>query len=543
MSSFLTQCPHCLTSFRVTDRQLDAAEGRVRCGACLGIFSAEANRIIVKPTPDEIAAADARELAAFDDDEGLDALDDAGTEDETRDDSDADALDDEEVDDEKDDDADDFDGDFDIPLGDLNLDIDDEEDENEFEETEDEPEDEYDDEGDDEETAEDDELEDDDGAQFDDEPGDEESELDADAAADERAAETLTANDTRLIDIVYEEYVDEDEADAQSAGEAEPEVSEEFEPEFIFEEEEEDFEDDDIEADDTAEEDDEDVEGDDELDEEDEPGEEDELEGEDELEEEDEDAPEEQPVDVEEIVYEEYTYTLADDTDDDAVLVDDEEDDEPVLVPPPRYPNQRGGSDKAALRNYLADIEDDEALDPLDDDALADLDEPVLLEAAPRRSRVAVFALLLANFALVAVLIWQYADEHVEQLSRSTSFAPLMPYACRVLDCPEPQRAQPDLFVSEQLLVRSHPRYAQALEVNLVFRNDAPEAQPFPALELGFHDTSNRMVANRLFQPTEYLPPELQTSEMPAQSSIQVTLELVDPGSDAVNYTLAFHAP
>jgi hypothetical protein len=97
--------------------------------------------------------------------------------------------------------------------------------------------------------------------------------------------------------------------------------------------------------------------------------------------------------------------------------------------------------------------------------------------------------------------------------------------------------------VSEQLLVRSHPRYAQALEVNLVFRNDADAAQPFPAIELGFHDTGNRLVANRLFQPGEYLPAELRTSDMPAHSSIQVTLEMVDPGSDAVNYTLVFREP
>ena len=56
MPSFLTQCPHCLTSFRVTDNQLEAADGLVRCGACLGIFSAAANRITLKQTPDEIAA-------------------------------------------------------------------------------------------------------------------------------------------------------------------------------------------------------------------------------------------------------------------------------------------------------------------------------------------------------------------------------------------------------------------------------------------------------------------------------------------------------
>ena len=118
-----------------------------------------------------------------------------------------------------------------------------------------------------------------------------------------------------------------------------------------------------------------------------------------------------------------------------------------------------------------------------------------------------------------------------------------MPYVCRILECPLVERSQLASLVSEQLLVRSHPGYAQALEVSFIFRNDALEAQPFPALELSFNDTSNQLLANRLFKPADYLPGELQTSEMSAQSSLQITLELVDPGSEAVNYTLAFRAP
>ncbi len=38
--SFVTQCPHCRTSFRVSRAQLGAAHGAVRCGACLHVFNA-----------------------------------------------------------------------------------------------------------------------------------------------------------------------------------------------------------------------------------------------------------------------------------------------------------------------------------------------------------------------------------------------------------------------------------------------------------------------------------------------------------------------
>ncbi|WP_367598728.1 DUF3426 domain-containing protein [Pseudomonas fulva] len=38
--SFVTQCPHCQTSFRVTHHQLSVARGVVRCGQCLQVFNA-----------------------------------------------------------------------------------------------------------------------------------------------------------------------------------------------------------------------------------------------------------------------------------------------------------------------------------------------------------------------------------------------------------------------------------------------------------------------------------------------------------------------
>jgi predicted Zn finger-like uncharacterized protein len=38
--SFVTQCPHCQTSFRVSHAQLSIARGVVRCGACLQVFNA-----------------------------------------------------------------------------------------------------------------------------------------------------------------------------------------------------------------------------------------------------------------------------------------------------------------------------------------------------------------------------------------------------------------------------------------------------------------------------------------------------------------------
>lgn len=48
--SFITQCPHCGTSFRVRTEQLSVANGSVRCGACLQVFSAR-NHVMTTSVP------------------------------------------------------------------------------------------------------------------------------------------------------------------------------------------------------------------------------------------------------------------------------------------------------------------------------------------------------------------------------------------------------------------------------------------------------------------------------------------------------------
>ena len=50
--SFVTQCPHCQTSFRVNHAQLGMARGVVRCGSCLQVFNA-AQQLLKKRTETE----------------------------------------------------------------------------------------------------------------------------------------------------------------------------------------------------------------------------------------------------------------------------------------------------------------------------------------------------------------------------------------------------------------------------------------------------------------------------------------------------------
>jgi hypothetical protein len=87
------------------------------------------------------------------------------------------------------------------------------------------------------------------------------------------------------------------------------------------------------------------------------------------------------------------------------------------------------------------------------------------------------------------------------------------------------------------LVVRAHPDAENALLVDAIILNKAPFEQPFTDLVLAFTDLDEKPIASRRFTPKEYLGGELAGKEfMPRNQPIHLTLELVDPGSEAINY-------
>ncbi|MFJ4143475.1 DUF3426 domain-containing protein [Pseudomonas sp. NPDC089734] len=63
--SFVTQCPHCQTSFRVSHAQLSVARGVVRCGACLQVFNAARQLLEQRSTGEaEVTPAQVQEITA-----------------------------------------------------------------------------------------------------------------------------------------------------------------------------------------------------------------------------------------------------------------------------------------------------------------------------------------------------------------------------------------------------------------------------------------------------------------------------------------------
>lgn len=140
----------------------------------------------------------------------------------------------------------------------------------------------------------------------------------------------------------------------------------------------------------------------------------------------------------------------------------------------------------------------------------------------------------------IVVLILQIAWLQFDSLSRQEPYRAWYTTFCPMFGCTVPDLAAPQLIRTSNLVVRSHPTAANALMIDTILRNSAPYQQPFPDLVLTFSNLQGKTLASRRFTPAEYLGGEMagKSNEMPSNQPIHLSLEIADPGPDAVNYSV-----
>ncbi|MBW5415572.1 DUF3426 domain-containing protein [Pseudomonas sp. MAG002Y] len=182
----------------------------------------------------------------------------------------------------------------------------------------------------------------------------------------------------------------------------------------------------------------------------------------------------------------------------------------------------------------------------LRNDTLLDLhDEPLQLDWQPPKKQWAKrLGWVLLNLVALFGLFAQYVGFHFDELARQDQYRPWFVQFCAWADCKVPSKVDVKQIRSSNLVVRSHPEFSGALQVDAILYNRATFSQPFPLLELRFADLNGQLIASRRFKPWEYLGGELKgQTEMPPQTPIHISLDILDPGSRAVNYSLSFHSP
>ena len=172
--------------------------------------------------------------------------------------------------------------------------------------------------------------------------------------------------------------------------------------------------------------------------------------------------------------------------------------------------------------------------------------DPLDLPRASDRSFLGTCIWTVLNLGLLATLLAQLAWFHYDKLAQFDQLRPLYEKGCQLAGCKLPDLVDTTKIKSQNLIVRSHPTARKALIIDAVIVNQAPFDQPFPNLALYFSDLNNNIIAQRLFEPSDYVAGEIKNwSAMPKGTPIHISIEILDPGKNAVNYSVGFfkHTP
>ena len=152
----------------------------------------------------------------------------------------------------------------------------------------------------------------------------------------------------------------------------------------------------------------------------------------------------------------------------------------------------------------------------------------------------------LLSFSLIIVLLIisgsQLAFFRAHELVKlSPATRPLLEAFCENIGChySGPRDIKQIQLISRD--VRLHPKEKNALLISAAMINNAHFAQPYPDIHIRLSDISGNVIAERIFNAKTYMgklsnPFLLMKSKTP----VHINFEVVDPGKDAVNFEFTF---
>ncbi|VAW98883.1 hypothetical protein MNBD_GAMMA23-2138 [hydrothermal vent metagenome] len=170
-------------------------------------------------------------------------------------------------------------------------------------------------------------------------------------------------------------------------------------------------------------------------------------------------------------------------------------------------------------------------------DAVASFDQQTPPLSTAKR---AVYS--LASMLLILLLAAQLVVFKSTALANSVpALQPMLLSLCNSLPCRYTGNHNSKQIKIVNRDVRLHPKIKGALLISATIVNQASYTQPYPTILLKFTDLTGNTVAQRYFPPKDYLGLlNKPFALMPSKKPVQLNIEILDPGSDAINFQFFF---
>jgi predicted Zn finger-like uncharacterized protein len=142
---------------------------------------------------------------------------------------------------------------------------------------------------------------------------------------------------------------------------------------------------------------------------------------------------------------------------------------------------------------------------------------------------------------LLVLLALQFGWFYRHQLAQHELGAKLISPICMLAECGIQAKRNPREIHVNQRNLRSHPEKNNALLLELLMENRAGFDQPYPRLRISLFNNNEKLIAQRIFEPSEYLPDQTEAAAlMPNNEPVAIEMELLDPGDEVTGFKFDF---
>lgn len=166
-----------------------------------------------------------------------------------------------------------------------------------------------------------------------------------------------------------------------------------------------------------------------------------------------------------------------------------------------------------------------------------------LLELDPKPgSRVGTALWSFGSCLLLLVIAAQIAWFNRDQLlTRYPELVPMAKQLCARWQCDIIRERNLASIILVNRDVRDHPRYNDALLVNITIENQSNQTQPYPGIQITLFDNNGAVTGYRRLQTSEYLDPEISIDEgFSPHVPLHLVIELVDTIASTVGFEFGF---
>ncbi len=158
-------------------------------------------------------------------------------------------------------------------------------------------------------------------------------------------------------------------------------------------------------------------------------------------------------------------------------------------------------------------------------------------ERAEKASFASRLFWLLGSIGLLALFSWQVSVYEGASMAKNIQLRPWLEQACQIFDCWLPAyRDVSRIEIIERELYPA-PDGSDGFEFRLMMANQSERAQSFPAIKLGLMQDNGETIAERVFQPGEYLPEAFGDAAMASGQPVEIKLLLAAPRGEVGGFT------